>query len=273
MISCPTSRCQHDRQRHQCKKCGGSSICLHNRVKSHCKECGGSQICEHDRQRSRCKECGGSSICQHGRIKYECKPCGGSGICEHGRQRCRCKECGGSSFCFHNRRKSNCKECGGGSICEHSRSRSQCKECGGSSFCEHERQRSRCKECGGGSRCNPHNKRDCPECKPLHHLANVVRKRVRRALKSNKSKRSHEYLGCTIEKYRSYIEEQFIEGMTWENHGQGEGKWNIDHITPIMYLENGNPPTLEVVTSRLHYSNTQPMWALENISKGNRFVG
>ncbi len=62
--------------------------------------------------------------------------------------------------------------------------------------------------------------------------------------------------------------------MTWYSHGQGEGKWNIDHIIPIKYPgAAGGEPTLEEVAARLHYTNTQPMWASDNIAKGNRFIG
>ena len=71
--------------------------------------------CEHGRQRHRCKDCGGASICEHGRHRYRCKDCGGVGICEHGQYRNLCKECGGASICEHGRRRSQCKECGGGS--------------------------------------------------------------------------------------------------------------------------------------------------------------
>ena len=52
--------------------------------------------CEHGRQRSQCKECGGSGLCEHSRIQSQCK--GGSGVCKHGRQRSQCKECGESFF-------------------------------------------------------------------------------------------------------------------------------------------------------------------------------
>ena len=80
------------------------------------------------------------------------------------------------------------------------------------------------------------------------------------------------YLGCDIETYRAYIEDQFEPGMTWENH-TADG-WHIDHIIPIKFPgAAGGPPTLEEVSQRLHYTNTQPMWAVDNISKGNRFVG
>ncbi len=84
-------------------------------------------------------------------------------------------------------------------------------------------------------------------------------------MKDNKEKKSIEYLGCTIEEFKQHIEEQFKEGMSWDNHGE----WHIDHITPLKY---GNP-TLEEVVERLHYTNTQPLWAAENIAKGNKYVG
>jgi hypothetical protein len=36
----------------------------------------------HNRQRSQCKHCGGASICEHIRLKSQCKHCGGASICE-----------------------------------------------------------------------------------------------------------------------------------------------------------------------------------------------
>jgi hypothetical protein len=81
-------------------------------------------------------------------------------------------------------------------------------------------------------------------------------------------------LGCTIQQFREHIGNQLSEQdiftnkplMTWDNYGN---VWHIDHITPIKY----NNPTLEEVVERLHWSNTQPLYADENISKGNRFIG
>jgi hypothetical protein len=224
------NKCEHNRKKSNCKECGGGSICKHNRIKSRCKECGGGSICEHNRRKSECKECGGSQICEHNRIKSACKECGGSQICEHNRQKSKCKECGGSQICEHNRIKSTCKECGGGSICEHNRRRSECKE-----------------------------------CDPVGHLSHLVNVSVNKALKANKSKHSIEYLGCNIEEFKEHIENQFVEGMTWENHGE----WHIDHIIPIKYEK----PSLEEVIERLHWKNTQPLWATDNIAKGNRFIG
>lgn len=150
--------------------------------------------------------------------------------------------------CLHDRQKSRCKECHGASICIHDRRKSQCKDCGGSQICPHDRQKSTCKECD-----------------PIGHLRQVVSSRIRDALKSNKTDHSIEYLGCTIGEFKQHIESQFKDGMTWDNYGE----WHIDHITPIKY----DTPTLEEVILRLHWTNTQPLWAAENIAKGNRFIG
>jgi len=57
--------------------------------------------------------------------------------------------------------------------------------------------------------------------------------------------------------------------MSWKNHGT----WQIDHRIPVKYKQDGIDPTIEEVGRRLHYLNCQPMWAAENIAKGNRFIG
>ena len=241
-----------DTYQKRCNECNEKvkkwSYCEHNKRRSECKECGGSSICEHNRERSTCKECGGSSICEHNRVRSTCKECGGGSICEHNKRRSTCKECGGGSICEHNRVRSSCKECGGGSICEHNRERNTCKECGGGSICEHNKRRRTCKECNFGG-----------------YLKSLVSARIKNALKHKKELHSNEYLGCDIDTLIEHIESQFKEGMTWDNHGE----WHIDHITPIAY----NKPTLEEQIERLHYSNLQPLWATENIAKGNRFIG
>jgi hypothetical protein len=246
------NKCEHNRRKSICKDCGGSQICEHNRQKLNCKDCGGSQICEHNRQKSTCKDCGGSSICEHNRQKSTCKDCGGSQICEHGKKKTHCKDCGGSQICEHNRQKTHCKDCGGSQICEHNIHKSSCKDCGGSQICEHNRRKSICKIC------------DFPS-----YLSGIVRKRIRHSLKSNKELSSKEYLGCNIDEFKNHIEKTFEEGMNWDNYGE----WHIDHIIPIKYKEDGKIADLEEVIKRLHYTNTQSLWASDNIAKGNRFIG
>ena len=72
-----------------------------------------------------------------------------------------------------------------------------------------------------------------------------------------------ELLGCSAEEYQEYIESKFEPGMTWENHKK-DG-WHIDHILPL----NESEVSQEEKLKRLHYTNTQPLWAKDNYSKGN----
>ena len=75
---------------------------------------------------------------------------------------------------------------------------------------------------------------------------------------------STEYLGCNIETFKQHIEQKFTEGTSWKNYGE----WHIDHKIPLKY----NKPSLEEVTQQLHYTSTQPMWAILNMSKGCLYI-
>jgi hypothetical protein len=70
-------------------------------------------------------------------------------------------------------------------------------------------------------------------------------------------------LGCTIEEFRFHIEKQFKEGMTLENHG----KWHLDHIHPVFFAKDENH-----LIELNHYTNFQPLWAEENLCKGNKII-
>ena len=221
--------------------------CEHGRQQNKCKECGGSSICEHNRQRNRCKECGGSSICEHNKRRERCKECGGNSLCEHGRQQHQCKECGGSSICEHNKIRNYCKECGGSSICEHGRQRSSCKECGGSSICDHNKHRSSCKECS-----------------PILCLVSLQRKNIYRVMKQSnleKTKPSIEYLGCSAEYFKSYIQSKMTGEMDFDNI-------HFDHIKPVSRFDlNDENELLECC----HYTNFQPLLAIDNMIKHNKW--
>lgn len=75
--------------------------------------------------------------------------------------------------------------------------------------------------------------------------------------------RSCDLLGCTLAEARVHIERQFLPGMTWENHGA----WHIDHLRPIASFDLTDP---EQVRAAAHYTNLQPLWALDNLRKGAR---
>ena len=98
----------------------------------------------------------------------------------------------------------------------------------------------------------------------LFRLAYLVRsgiKRVTDAVEKDKELRSLEYLGCSLEEFKSHIESLWTEGMTWDNHG----KWHIDHKIPLSwFIKNSNNPW-----EANHYSNLQPLWAEDNLQKGS----
>jgi len=77
-----------------------------------------------------------------------------------------------------------------------------------------------------------------------------------------KSKKTELILGCSFEEFKTHIESQFQEGMSWEN----QGRWHLDHKTPISWAE-----TEEQVYELNHYTNFQPLWAEDNLSKGNKW--
>ena len=95
-------------------------------------------------------------------------------------------------------------------MCPHNKRKHRCKDCLGASICQHKKLKSRCRDCCGSEICS-HNKRKvyCQTCDPIGHLSNTVRSTVRCALQATKSKRSIEYLGCSIEEFKQHIEKQF----------------------------------------------------------------
>jgi len=93
-------------------------------------------------------------------------------------------------------------------------------------------------------------------------LANVLRRRLGKAIKGNfKSGSAVNDLGCSISELKIYLESKFQPNMTWKNYGE----WHIDHIKPMgKYNLENRDELLEVC----HYSNLQPLWKLDNLSKG-----
>ena len=100
---------------------------------------------------------------------------------------------------------------------------------------------------------------------PLVKLKKTLRSRAYSALVNQgykKTTKTFRLLGATWDDVSEYIEEQFIEGMTWSNHGD----WHIDHIIPL-----ASAKTKEELVSLFHYKNLQPLWAEDNLKKGDKF--
>lgn len=70
-------------------------------------------------------------------------------------------------------------------------------------------------------------------------------------------------LGCDRKTFKIHMEALFQPGMTWENHGE----WHIDHKYPLsVAFKEGE----ESFAKACNYLNLQPLWAADNLKKGNK---
>lgn len=97
-------------------------------------------------------------------------------------------------------------------------------------------------------------------------LTCLMRARVTAAMNgTSKAASIRELTGCSLAELKTHLEGQFQSDMTWENHGM-EG-WHIDHIRPCASFDLTDP---EQQRKCFHYTNLQPLWAVDNLSKGSK---
>jgi hypothetical protein len=89
---------------------------------------------------------------------------------------------------------------------------------------------------------------------PLFRLRHAINALINHHLKEGKSQSSIEYLGCTIQEYKTYLEPMFTPEMNWDNYGS---YWEIDHIYPL--AKGGS----------FYYTNTQPLTVNDNRTKSD----
>lgn len=100
----------------------------------------------------------------------------------------------------------------------------------------------------------------------LYRLSSAMRSRLRNFLKIknwSKDNKTFDLVGCPTKYLREHLEKQFKDGMCWDNYGFNG--WHIDHIIPLSSAKN-----IEEINKLCHYSNLQPLWAQENLSKGGK---
>ena len=93
-----------------------------------------------------------------------------------------------------------------------------------------------------------------------------IGRRTRRAFQYKglkKTTKTNKLLGCTYGELYTHIESLFTEGMTWDNRR----KWHIDHIIPLASATNE-----EELIKLCHYTNLQPLWAIDNLKKGAKVL-
>ena len=100
----------------------------------------------------------------------------------------------------------------------------------------------------------------------VYRFISSARQLLSQSLKNQgykKGSKSEQILGCEWNFFKEYIERHFESGMSWNNYG----KWHLDHIYPI-----SKATSYEMALELNHYTNFQPLWAFDNISKNNKVV-
>lgn len=94
-----------------------------------------------------------------------------------------------------------------------------------------------------------------------YRIACLLRTRLNKALHRLAKKGSAvSQLGCSIEYLKEYLASKFVDGMTWDNRGE----WHIDHIKPLAAFDLED---IDQLSEACHYTNLQPLWAIDNIKK------
>ncbi len=105
------------------------------------------------------------------------------------------------------------------------------------------------------------------EYKIKNKLNSAIRSSINKYIAENKISFSWKNIfGYTVKDLMKHLELQFKPGMSWNNHG----KWHIDHIKPISsfkFSEIDDPEFKQCWA----LGNLQPLWAKENMSKGNKY--
>lgn len=105
---------------------------------------------------------------------------------------------------------------------------------------------------------------------PQKNLERKIRRRIWEAFsKSKNGLRSHyrtiKILGCSFAELRIHIEGLFKLGMSWD--AVIDSRIHLDHIKPIASFDLTDPAQ---VAACFHYTNLQPLFALDNLRKGDK---
>jgi hypothetical protein len=92
-----------------------------------------------------------------------------------------------------------------------------------------------------------------------YQISNKIRSGITKAIKYNFKKGiAVNLLGCSIVQYKNYLESKFTPDMNWDNY---KTVWEIDHIIEICTF---NLTIEENINKCFHYTNTQPLYKIEN---------
>jgi hypothetical protein len=100
-----------------------------------------------------------------------------------------------------------------------------------------------------------------------YRIKHNLRERVKDYLKETKSVNHNTFtiVGCSPTQLKEHLENMFSDGMTWENYGFYG--WHIDHIIPLSSAKDEDG-----LKKLCHYTNLQPLWCKDNLSKGSKIL-
>lgn len=99
---------------------------------------------------------------------------------------------------------------------------------------------------------------------PVYKLKCNIRKLIGNSLFKKgfkKNTKTNIILGCSYEQFIIHLENQFTDGMQWDNYGE----WHIDHIIPLATALTES----DIITLN-YYTNLQPLWATDNLAKSDK---
>ena len=101
---------------------------------------------------------------------------------------------------------------------------------------------------------------------PSYHISETNRSYISRTIKGKIQKKikTEKIVGISFNNLIKHLEKNFKPGMSFQNYGD----WHIDHIKPVSKFDLTIPGELEKC---FNYKNLQPMWAEDNIKKGNKY--
>lgn len=84
-----------------------------------------------------------------------------------------------------------------------------------------------------------------------------------------KYKHTMELIGLSPIEFRKYVESKWLTGMKWDNYGNKENQWSLDHILCLNLFDFLNPLHQEIA---INFRNIRPIWHTTNIKKGDYLI-
>jgi hypothetical protein len=101
---------------------------------------------------------------------------------------------------------------------------------------------------------------------PIFKLSSYMLSRFWNALDKkgySKNTKATETVGCSWKELKSHLENQFTDGMSWNNYGE----WHVDHKIPL-----ASAKSITEICKLNHYTNLQPLWKEDNLKKGDKII-